>query len=229
MRRLVVEFSADQFFDNVRDPTVRVADWLEKVRSLEMLYILKMVPGEFAAVARIELRDPTAKVEEISPWEGPLHPRLEVELLDKESETVSTIFIRVKSDVRPGAGWIGQGGLLPYPSTPFEYRNGKLRVTFVGTSSQIKRYLANLGRQSRLRYRVITLTDAKFPPNSPLARLTDKQRRVLLTAYKLGYYDVPRRISTEEVAGKLDLVKSTFSAHVRKAERRLLTEMLSEL
>jgi predicted DNA binding protein len=75
---------------------------------------------------------------------------------------------------------------------------------------------------------VVSLTDAKFPSNSPIGRLTDKQRRVLLTAYKLGYYDVPRRITAEKLARKLNLVKSTFSAHVRKAERRLLAEMLSE-
>jgi predicted DNA binding protein len=52
---------------------------------------------------------------------------------------------------------------------------------------------------------------------------------VLIAAYKLGYYDVPRRITSEELAKKLDPVKSTLSAHVRKAERRLLTEMLNEL
>lgn len=229
MRRLVVEFSADQFVNAGTQAARREAGWLEKVRSLEMLYILKMVPGEFAAVARIELRDPTVKVEDISPWKGPLHPKLETELLEKESETVFTYFIRVKSDVRPNLGWIGQGGLTPYPSTPFEYKDGKLQLTFLGSSSQIRRYLVNLGKQSRLKYRVVTLTDAKFAPDSPIGRLTDKQRRVLITAYKLGYYDVPRRISTEAVARRLNLVKSTFSAHVRKAERRLLTEMLSEL
>jgi predicted DNA binding protein len=70
--------------------------------------------------------------------------------------------------------------------------------------------------------------DARFPPNSPMGRLTEKQRRVLIAAYKLGYYDIPRRITSGEMARKLNLVKSTFSAHVRKAERRLLTEMLSE-
>ncbi|HYB76361.1 MAG TPA: helix-turn-helix domain-containing protein, partial [Nitrososphaerales archaeon] len=73
------------------------------------------------------------------------------------------------------------------------------------------------------------LTDAKFPPNSPIGRLTDKQRRVLIAAYRLGYYDVPRRITCEELAKKLNLVKATFSTHVRKAERRLLAELLSEL
>ena len=118
---------------------------------------------------------------------------------------------------------------MPYLSTPFELRDGKLRVTFLGSSSQVKRYLTDLSKQTLVKYRIASLTDARFPPNSPIGRLTDKQRRVLITAYRLGYYDVPRRITSEELARKLGLVKSTFSAHVRKAERRLLTEMLREL
>jgi hypothetical protein len=31
-----------------------------------------------------------------------------------------------------------------------------------------------------VRYRVVSLTDAQFPPHSPLSRLTEKQRRVLI-------------------------------------------------
>ena len=118
---------------------------------------------------------------------------------------------------------------MPYLSTPFEFKDGKLRVTLLGSSSQVKGFLANLSKQTLVKYRIASLTDARFPPNSPIGRLTDKQRRVLVAAYRLGYYDVPRRITSEELARKLDLVKSTLSAHVRKAERRLLTEMLSEL
>jgi predicted DNA binding protein len=93
----------------------------------------------------------------------------------------------------------------------------------------MRKHLEYLEKHARGRYKVVSLTDARFSPNSPIARLTEKQRRVLITAYKLGYYDLPRRIGSEELARKLNLVKSTFVAHRRKAERRLLTEMLSEL
>lgn len=70
--------------------------------------------------------------------------------------------------------------------------------------------------------------DARFTPSSPVARLTEKQREVLLSAYKLGYYDLPIRISSEELAKKFGRVKSTFVAHRRKAERRLLKDTLSQ-
>jgi len=227
MRRLVVEISADQFQREEDQAIPQGVLDLRKVKSLEMLHILRMAPGEVAAVVRIELKDPTVRVEEILGMEGSLQDvKLETELLEKESETVFTYFMRINR-VRPSPSQIGLGS-MPYFSPPLEYKDGKLRLGVLGSSAQIRRYLAIVS-QSKIKCRVVSLTDAKFPPNSSIGRLTDKQRRVLLTAYKLGYYDVPRRITAEKLARKLSLVKSTFSAHVRKAERRLLAEMLSEL
>ena len=45
---------------------------------------------------------------------------------------------------------------------------------------------------------------------------------MLLTAYALGYYDVPRRISSDDVSKQLDVDKSTLVDHLRKAERKLI-------
>jgi len=228
LRRLVIEVSLEQFGNSGQTVPVTTVNLLAKIKSIEMLHILKMVPGEFAAIARIELRDSKFNVEAIWALEGLQGSKLEHELLDRESDTVFTYFIRSKTSVRRPE-LVGQGGSMPYLSTPFELKDGKLRITLLGSSSQVKRYLNDLSKQTLVKYRIASLTDARFPPNSPMGRLTDKQRRVLVTAYRLGYYDVPRRITSEELAKNLNLVKSTFSAHVRKAERRLLAELLSEL
>jgi predicted DNA binding protein len=58
--------------------------------------------------------------------------------------------------------------------------------------------------------------------------LTEKQRTVLSSAFDNGYYDMPRRIDSKELAEKLDLRSSTFIEHRRKAERRLLASVLSK-
>ena len=73
------------------------------------------------------------------------------------------------------------------------------------------------------------MTDAKFAPDSPLNTLTEKQRRILIAAYKLGYFDLPRRVSSRELSEKLGLHKSALAAHIRKAELRLLDAVLSEV
>jgi predicted DNA binding protein len=58
--------------------------------------------------------------------------------------------------------------------------------------------------------------------------LTEKQREVLISAHKLGYYDIPRRINSDQLAEHLDIANSTLVEHLRKAEQRLLVHILAQ-
>lgn len=57
---------------------------------------------------------------------------------------------------------------------------------------------------------------------SPINLLTEKQREVLLAAYTRGYYDIPRKVNTEALAKRLNLIDSTIVENLRKAEQRLI-------
>lgn len=61
----------------------------------------------------------------------------------------------------------------------------------------------------------------------PLSALTDRQREVLQTAFEMGYYEVPREVSTEEIARELELDPSTVAEHLQRAERNVLDRVLS--
>lgn len=64
-------------------------------------------------------------------------------------------------------------------------------------------------------------------PTTALDTLTDRQREILETAFDLGYFEVPRNVSTDDVAAELDLDHSTVAEHIRRAERNLLSELLA--
>ncbi|HIQ29953.1 MAG TPA: winged helix-turn-helix transcriptional regulator [Candidatus Caldiarchaeum subterraneum] len=59
-------------------------------------------------------------------------------------------------------------------------------------------------------------------PRGGLKNLTSKQARVLEAAFKYGYFDTPKRISTKELAKKLGISPSTLSETLRRAVKRLL-------
>ncbi|OGJ20186.1 hypothetical protein A3K73_02255 [Candidatus Pacearchaeota archaeon RBG_13_36_9] len=52
--------------------------------------------------------------------------------------------------------------------------------------------------------------------------LTDKQKQAMSIAIKNGYYKYPRKTSIEELAKLSNVSFSTFHAHLRKAEQKLL-------
>ncbi len=100
-----------------------------------------------------------------------------------------------------------------------------MKFSFLGNESQIKDFMEKIDAIA-IHYRVILLADANFSPISPLSQLTEKQQEVLLTAYKMGYYDIPRRITSEALAKKMGLVDSTVVEHLRKAEQRLIRHII---
>ncbi|WP_436930999.1 bacterio-opsin activator domain-containing protein [Halosimplex halobium] len=62
-----------------------------------------------------------------------------------------------------------------------------------------------------------------------LAReLTDRQLEVLVTAYRTGYFERPRATTGAEVAAELDISPSTFSQHLRAAQRKVLGALFEE-
>jgi predicted DNA binding protein len=57
--------------------------------------------------------------------------------------------------------------------------------------------------------------------------LTDRQHEALRIAYELGYFDVPRRTSLEEIGAELDISPSSVSERLRRAQARLIEETVA--
>jgi predicted DNA binding protein len=114
-----------------------------------------------------------------------------------------------------------EGYLFP----PLEIRDGKIKISFIGSERQVGTFLEKISKKG-IRYKVILLTHADFSLNSPLNQLTEKQREILVAAHKLGYYDIPRKITSQQLAKKLGIGDSTLVEHLRKAEQRLINHLL---
>ena len=61
--------------------------------------------------------------------------------------------------------------------------------------------------------------------SSVFSELTDKQVGTLLSALEYGYYQIPKKMTAEEIAGKHKVPRTTFEEHLRKAESKVLRAM----
>jgi predicted DNA binding protein len=62
-----------------------------------------------------------------------------------------------------------------------------------------------------------------------LEALTPRQREVVETAYRCGYFDSPRGASGDDMAELFGFSNAAFHQHVRKAEQRLFEELLEDV
>jgi hypothetical protein len=219
MRRLKVEFTKDEFVK------LHGSVPMHHIKTFEVIQFLRLDEEEFAAICRIEPESDEFTPSNFSSEElgGDFSG---AQILEKEKNGGYIVFIKHKPAPpfdNSDALLNGTGGYL----VSTEIREDKITMTHLGTSRQIKNILDRF-RKNGIRYKILSLTDAKFSVNSPLNGLTEKQRKVLITAYKLGYYSLPRKVSTEQLAKKLNLHKSALQVHRRKAELGLITEVLKE-
>ena len=61
-----------------------------------------------------------------------------------------------------------------------------------------------------------------------LSILTNNQKKILNSAKKFGYYDYPRRITSEELSEKIGNNKNIILENLRKAEKLIITRILTE-
>jgi predicted DNA binding protein len=114
--------------------------------------------------------------------------------------------------------------LVPPVEYTDDYGERGVRLTVVGTESAITRITADLPSE-------IDLYPERVGEYSPECGrleglLTDRQREVFETAVQLGYYEVPREATHEEIAAAVDRAPATVSEQLQRIEANLLPRYL---
>lgn len=109
--------------------------------------------------------------------------------------------------------------------SPLEYLpDGRVRFTVVGEPAPLRSAVAAIPDEI-----AVELERAgEYDESGSSSPLSDRQREAMAAAVDVGYYDVPRQGSLEEVADRLGCSTGTASEHVRKAESKLAYHAVSD-
>ncbi|KYK30131.1 hypothetical protein AYK20_09290 [Thermoplasmatales archaeon SG8-52-1] len=108
--------------------------------------------------------------------------------------------------------------------TPTIFTKDKMILSVTGNEDNLKKFLKvikNLGE-----VKSVSFKKATFNEQAILSCLTEKQKEILIAAKKNGYYSYPRKINSKELSEKIGLSKPTVVQHLRKAEVRLVSNIL---
>jgi predicted DNA binding protein len=73
----------------------------------------------------------------------------------------------------------------------------------------------------------MSMSRAAYQRRDILTVLTDRQREVLTVANQYGYYDYPRRVSSDKLAERVGISKPVLLQHLRKAEGRIMADIFA--
>ena len=193
---------------------------LNDIQHLSMVHKLRVDIKGVAAIWRFQFK-PGVK---ISRWKEKIEGIKSVELLSKDTD--GSYLMYAEADFRLGLGRffdnLTDGNLYQ----AFELNPEFVKISFLGTEKGISSFIAQLER-TKIHFKILSVGNAKFTRENVLSGLTAIQRNVLTSAHSTGYFEVPRKITTESLAGRLGIDKSTLSEHLRKAEKRVIDDLFS--
>jgi DNA-binding CsgD family transcriptional regulator len=224
MRHITMEFNYEDVWKQIFGLNAN------RVEVLDALRCFKCDTQGLAIICRIKIKDNNTNIRDLLSGKGLL---TNIELLYKEKDDDSlVVFIEGKSCVpKPPKDTKPPKMLMARPPDFLDV--DRMKVEMIGKENEIKKLLHYTNKLGDSSFKILGLTsiDTKGGGGggtSLLSKLTPRQRQMLLTAYSLGYYDVPRRISSDELSRHLKVDKSTIVEHLRKAERKLIGSIIAE-
>ncbi len=83
---------------------------------------------------------------------------------------------------------------------------------------------ARIEKERRIDFEISGLSSI-MPLINPISDLTSKQVTALATSMRYGYYELPRHTSTGKIASALNVPRTTFQDHRKKAETKLMNAL----
>ncbi len=233
MRKVVVEF------DPACYDSMGASQIFRTVKSIEFKQILSLdfEEGVKILIEDIEMK-PGFEIEDMDLPEG-----IEILNILKREGNRYTVLMKAEADSfirrQLGLDW-QQARNLPALADAEKLFNADFAILpdppiFISEEKAVFGFLADkdsIEIMLRLLRFLVDVKSVHFPRVGPfqydvLSALTQRQREALTAALKHGYYEYPRRISTEELAGKMGLTKTTLIEHLRKAENTLVSNLVS--
>jgi hypothetical protein len=213
MRKIVVGIA--------RDPKIVPGiEHFVDIESLRMVQRLRVDEKGVAAIWQLQSRSPVSA----EGWATKIKGIRRIELLSTDSKGFSLLYI--ESEFSLGLARFFENIIEGSPYPAFELTPKSIRISFLGTEKGIRSFISQLERIN-VPYKVLSSGKAKFSRENVLDGLTALQRKALAEAHSNGYFEVPRRITSESLAKRLGIDKSTLSEHLRKAEKRIIDDLLS--
>ncbi|PSP74609.1 DNA-binding protein [Halobacteriales archaeon QS_3_64_16] len=116
-------------------------------------------------------------------------------------------------------------GVIVVP--PVEFRaDGTARLTIISDGDELQALLAEI--PDGIATEVTRIVEYAGEPSNLLSTLSSRQLEAISIGVDIGYYEIPRQGSVEDIARQMNCAPGTAAEHLQKAESQLLTAIINQ-
>jgi len=220
MRKMIIEFEPNENFKNMIKPYLP----FEKVESIELLELLRWDASKGIKLVLAEIiMNHSYSIDDF--------------VLPPGSEILSVLHQKMNKYTCLIKGKLTQGlievvkHMANEPEmnlvldTPNRNTEKSFVMSVIGDQQSLQWFIEGIKKIGIIKQ--TSFVKPIYQGNNLLSCLTDKQRNIILKANEMGYYDYPRKINSERLANKIGLGRATVVEHLRKAEKRIMKQILT--
>jgi predicted DNA binding protein len=214
MRKLTVQFRP---FEEVKEAQKQI---FEKIQSYEILEMLKVDFEEGLCVDLIEvLLKEGESIHDVKSID-----KMEIMSVLKSDGNKHTCLVKFfeEGDSREINKEFDLDLIL---TTPTIVSQDICTVSYIGENENLQKFVEIVKTQAGTIVNM-SFTKASYQKHDILSVLTDKQKEILIAANHYGYYDFPKKITSEQLSKKVNISRPTLIQHLRKAEGRIMSNIL---
>jgi predicted DNA binding protein len=215
MRKLTIEMEPDEMFQEY------MREAFQKIHSYQILEALKISYEEGICVDLIEvtLRDDIS-IEDVRSID-----KMEIISVIRSEGNKHTCLTKY-FETEENMDKFRETDLDIINTTPTIISPEKITVSVIGENENLNKFI-NMIKTNGGKILNLSFQKAAYRKHDILSVLTDKQKEVMITAHRYGYYDYPKKINSQQLSDRVKLSKATLVQHLRKAEGRILKEILT--
>lgn len=194
---------------------IRYMDFFQKIEKFQVLQIHRLDKDVIITTQLVKFKDPTFSPNQLVGTNG--IEFIEVLTEDKiKNEYICFSKHRWPEELRR---LFEDSELVMNAPINIDVENNSISVSFISDQDKIEKIYDELDRIGD-NYKILNVS-TKLPPNieNIFMLLTDRQREIIFYAVEHGYYEIPRKINTNDLAEKFKMSQSAISEHLRKIER----------
>lgn len=207
----------------------QLARFYRRNSSIELLQTLFISDEIVAELVRIRRTSDFYTQEQIDGRRGRLlrkYGLMDFEVIEADPSAgyyTAIIKHRTPPKLRPVLRTLGDS---VYLAAPITILTSNIVLTLFVEGDKV-RSLADMLSRQKIVFRIRSVADA-FTKGRPETRLSASQLSLVQLARAMGYFDVPRKVSTSDVARMAGVTAPAVSKSIRRVERMLVEKLLKE-